>query len=83
MHLAARPSVGATRSWRASETRTASFTRSPCSRHSGVRETGIVQHAVVGSGHPRGAPRVAGSFVVSSPPATALENPATILNLQK
>ena len=80
MHLAARLSVGATRSWRASETRTASFTRSPCSKRSGVREIGIVQHAVAGSGHLRVAPRVVGSFVVSSPPATVLaENPGAAM----
>jgi len=43
-----------------------------------------VQHAVGGSGRPRGAPRVVGSFVVSLRLATALaENPTAILNLQK
>jgi len=83
MHRAARSSVSTRQPCRASETRTGGFLRSS-NKRSGLRQIRIVQHAVGGSGRPRGAPRVVGSFVVSSRPATALaENPLTILNHQK
>jgi len=76
----ARSNVSTRQPCRASETRTAGFPPSS-NRRKEPRQIRIAQHAVGASGRPRGALRVVGSFVVSSPRATApAENPEALIH---